>query len=262
MKYEKPSALAVAIFTAATLACSQSPAPPTSPAASDPVGTEAGPDGSTLKASPPVAVSPAGGVEISDLDPDLVIDNGKGRFVDNLPLSYVFEVTDSDNQLVYRSEPVPQGPGGRTVHEIAQDLELDRVHTWQAYAVYQGQRGPMSAAASFKTFNRFGTVCRGTEIEIVACRKAQYGHIPHNKLTEFLERVAYDLNVGGHEHRPYGRLVKVDGNNCSGFSCDIICSDANGGQRQWDILIDEDDLQGPVWSRVVQIAVRPCASVQ
>jgi len=261
MKYQHLSALAVAALTATTLACSQAPAPPTSPAGSSPAGTEAGPDGSTLKVTAPVAVSPVGGVVITDLDPDLVITNGTGRFVQNLALSYVFEITDSENRVVYRSNPVPQGAGGTTTHEIATDLESDEGYTWRAYAVFQGQRGPMSSATSFRTFNRFGVSCRGTEADIVACRKAQYGHIPHEELHLFLEKVAYDLNQMGHEHRPYGRLVKDAGNNCHGYSCDIICSDANGQQRQWDVLLDEDIQQGPVWNRVPEIAVRPCEPV-
>jgi hypothetical protein len=256
MKYQRALALTAAITTSFTLACSQASDVPTSPAGAGIVGTEAGPDGSTLKVTAPAAVSPTGGVEVTDLDPDLVINNAEGRFV-SLPLAYVFEVMGEEGQVVYRSQPIQPGGNGRTTHEVDTQLQDDEVHTWRAYAVYSGQRGPMSAAATFKTFNRFGTVCRGTEADIVACRKEQYGHIPHDKLPEFLERVAYDLNVGNHEWAPYGRLIKTEGNNCGGYSCDIICSD-RGGHRQWDVLIDEDSLQGPVWNRVAEVAVRPC----
>lgn len=261
MKYQRALALTAAVTISFTLACSQASDAPTSPAGAGIVGTEAGPDGSTLKVTAPAAVSPAGGVEVSDLDPDLVINNSEGRFV-NLPLAYVFEVMGEGGQVVYRSQPIPGGLNGSTSHEIDTQLDDDEAHTWRAYAVYSGQRGPMSAAASFKTFNRFGTVCRGSEVDIIACRKAQYGHIPHDKLPEFLERVAYDLNVNGHEWAPYGRLVKNTGNNCHGYSCDIICSDAGGMQRQWDVLIDEDSLQGPVWNRVASINTRPCEIVR
>lgn len=249
------SSVSAVLVMASALACSQPSAPPTSPAAGA-SGTGAAADGSTLKVTSPIPVSPVGGVEITDLDPDLVITNAQGKFV-SLPLAYVFEVTDESGQVVYRSAEIPAGANGRTTHEIAKDLKDDETHTWKAYAVYQGQRGPASSTASFKTFNRFGTICRGSEAQIVACRKAQYGHIPHSKLPEFLERVAYDLNVNGHEWAPYGRLIKDIGNNCQGYSCDIICSDT-GMHRQWDVLIDEDSLQGPVWNRVAEVAVRPC----
>jgi hypothetical protein len=122
----------------------------------------------------------------------------------------------------------------------------------------------MSAAASFKTFDRFGISCAdsGSEVAIVACRKAQYGHIPHEELTEFLRKVAHDLNSAGAEHRPYGLLVKDVGNNCHGYSCDIICSNTGGVHRQWDVLSDEDGDQSPGWSRLGRIAARPCEAVQ
>jgi len=262
MNYQKLIAFAAAASTATALACSQASAPPTSPAGIEPGAIAAGPDGATLKATAPVAVSPVGGVEVTDLDPDLVVDNATGIYVQNLPLSYVFEVTDEDGTLVYRSDPIAAGANGRTTHEIGTDLRDDEVHTWKAYAVYAGQRGPMSTGASFKTFNRFGTVCTGSELAIIECRKAQYGHIPHDKLPEFLERVAYDLNRGGHEHRPYGRLLKDIGNNCDGYACDIICSGQGSGQRQWDVLEDEDAKQGPQWSRVGEINVRACEFVE
>lgn len=262
MRYQKLLTFAAAASAATALACSQASTPPTSPAGTQPSAIAAGPDGATLKASAPVAVSPVGGVVITDLDPDLVITNAAPTYVPDLPLSYVFEVTDEDGKLVYRSTPIAAGAGGRTTHEIGIDLRDDETHTWRAYAVYQGQRGPRSAVASFKTFNRFGTVCTGSELAIVECRKAQYGFIPHDKLPEFLERVAYDLNRGGHEHRPYGRLLKDIGANCHGYSCDIICSGQGSGQRQWDVLEDENAKQGPQWSRVGTINVRVCEYVE
>jgi len=262
MKHQTFIAFTAASALAFTLACSGQPGAPTSPTSLDPSGSQANADGSTLKVTAPVGVSPTGGIEIDDTSPDLVINNSTGKFVQNLALTYVFEVLDAQNRVAYRSNPVAQGGGGRTTHEVDLNLDPDGSYTWRAHPVFQAQLGPRMAVASFKTRNRFGTSCRGTEAQIVACRKEQYGHIPHDLLHEFLERVAYDLNRGGHEHAPYGRLVKNTGSNCHGYSCDIICSDANGGQRQWDVLIDEDSLQAPVWNRVSEIAVRPCEPVR
>lgn len=264
MKHQTLVAFSAAALTALTLACSQAPVPPTSPSGNDPANTSAGPDGSTLKVTAPRTLSPSSGEVITDLDPDLVIENASWKFVQGLPLAYVFEVFNDENVRVYQSPPVPQGADGRTTHEIDGDLSPDEVHSWRAYAVYQQQRGPMSNASSFKTFDRFGVSCahHGAEQAIVACRKAQYGFIPHGELHEFLAKVAHDLNRAGAEHRPYGRLVKNVGNNCHGYSCDIICSGQGGGQRQWDILIDEDSLQAPVWNRVANINVRTCEFVE
>jgi hypothetical protein len=261
MKYQTYSAVAVAAVAALTLACSQGSAPPTSPAGTDPGSFTAGPDGATLKVSAPVALSPVGGIEITDLSPDLVISNATARFVSALPLAYVFQVIDEEGRVIYTSPPVPAGANGQTQHEVDMNLRSNEGHTWRAWAVYQGARGPMSSTASFRTFNRFGVGCSGSELQIVECRKAQYGFIPHHLLPEFLERVAWDLNRNGHEHAPYGRLRKDVGANCNGYSCDIICSDAGGTQRQWDVLIDENAFQGPAWNRVSEIAVRPCEPV-
>lgn len=255
----------LAALMAFTLACNNSPGGPTSPSSTNGVGgAPALPDGSTLKVSAPAAVSPSGGAEVSDLDPDLIVNNSAPLFYPGaLALSYVFEVKDDEGRVVYTSPAVPQGPGGRTSHEIRRDLEPDEVHTWQAYAVYQGRQGPRSTAASFKTFDRFGVSCAGAgnEHAIVSCRKAQYGRIQHHQLPEFLARVAHDLNRSGKEHAPYGRLVKTVGNNCQGYSCDIICSD-RGLHRQWDVLVDEDGAQIPAWNRVGNVNQRPCEIVQ
>lgn len=259
MHIKKPLLFAFTVLTIVSLACSQSPAGPAAPSSTEPGAADALPDGATLKATQPTPMEPIGGIVITDLDPDLVVGNSQGMFVSDLPLSYVFEVRDEDGRVAYTSPPIPAGPGGQTRHEVGLDLEADEVHTWRAWAVYQGQRGPFSTTASFKTFDRFGVSCAhmGSEIGIVGCRKAQYVQIPHDKLPEFLERVANDLNVANMEHAPYGRLIKVDGNNCHGYSCDIICSD-RGQHRQWDVLIDEDGAQIPGWSRVGEPTPRPC----
>lgn len=259
MHIKKPLLFLFTVFTIVSLACSQSPAGPAAPSSTEPGAADALPDGATLKVTQPTPREPIGGIEISDLDPDLVVGNSQGMFVSDLPLSYVFEVRDEDGRVAYTSPPIPAGPGGQTRHEVGLDLEADEVHTWRAYAVYQGQRGPFSTTASFKTFDRFGVSCAhaGSELNIVICRKLQYGRIPHDKLPEFLMRVANDLNRANMEHAPYGILIKSIGANCQGFSCDIICSD-RGMHRQWDVLIDEDGGQIPAWSRVETPTARPC----
>ena len=256
-------ALGFAAIAAFTLACAQQPAAPTSPPAGSPIFGEAGPDGSTLKVTAPSPISPVGGVEVDDDDPDLVITNVTAQFVDSLPLAYIFEVFE-EGQLVYRSGAVQAGSDGRTSHEIARVLDFDESFTWRAYAIYQGQRGPMSAAANFRTFNRFGASCAHLRNEpaIVECRRAQYSYIPYDELPEFLAKVAYDLNRAGMEHAPYGRLIKTEGNNCHGYSCDIICAGQGSAQRQWDILVDEGGLQAPVWNRVGETVSRVCEPVQ
>ena len=80
-------------------------------------------DGTTLKASAPTAVSPAGGDRNRRPRAGAVINNSTATFAPGVALTYVFEVLNSANQVIYRSNPVAQGSGGRTTHEIAYDIE-------------------------------------------------------------------------------------------------------------------------------------------
>jgi hypothetical protein len=262
MTYQKLSAAGIAALLGVTLACGEAE-PPTSPASVDEAVTDAASDGGTLKVSAPAPVSPTGGIEVDDDDPDLVIDNATGTFLANAPVSYVFEVFDAEHRLVYQSAPIPSGNDGRTSHEIGIALDFDKGFEWRAYAVYQSRRGPLSSSASFRTFSRFGVSCAhlGNELAIVECRRAQYGFMSVPERVEFLSRVAYDLNRAPAEHAPYGILIKSTGHSCLGYSCDVICSNT-GMHRQWDVLSDEDSSQIPVWSRLGEIAVRPCEAVQ
>jgi hypothetical protein len=263
MKNQIHGAFLIAILTAMTLACSEEASIPTSPTEANLGSVADGPDGGGLKVTAPTPVSPAGGIEIDDDDPDLVLDNATSTFVHGRPLAYVFEVFDANNRMVYQSAPQPEGSGGRTSHEIGRALDFDKAFTWRAYATYESQRGPVSSAASFRTFNRFGVSCAhlGNELAIVQCRRAQYGFMSVAQRVEFLRRIAYDLNRAPAEHAPYGILVKSTGHSCNGYSCDVICSNS-GMHRQWDVLSDEDTTQAPVWSRIPEIAVRPCEAVE
>jgi len=262
MKYQKLFAFAAAASTATALACSQASTLPTAPNGAQPGSIAAGPDGATLKATAPAMVSPLGGVEITDLSPELVITNATGIYVPNLPLSYVFEVMNQAGTLVYRSNPIPAGANGRTTHEIIGDLINDQNHTWRAYAVYQGQRGPLSTLGSFKTLSRFGVSCAhlGNPLAIVACRFEQHGGMDHEEVVEFLREVAWDLNQTGiSDHGGFGILVKTEGNNCAGYSCDIICEGNGPDQNQYDVLIDDTI---PNFADVENPTVRPCEIIR
>jgi hypothetical protein len=80
------------------------------------------------------------------------------------------------------------------------------------------------------------------------------------EIVAFLRNVADSLNRNGIEGGRFGLLIKDSGNNCGGYSCDILCSGQGGGQRQWDVLIDSDGSQGAVWAELDRshIQVRTC----
>ena len=259
MKYQKLFALPLAALASVTIACGQAESP-TSPETGP--FAAAAPDGSTLKVTAPGTVSPSNGQE-TGTDPQLVITNSTAKFVGNLAVSYVFEVLNGST-VVYRSQPVPQGGNGRTEHEIATPLNADVNYTWRAYAVYQGQRGPMSGAAGFRTANRYGVSCAhtGTPIGIVACRFEQHGNSPldSEETIQFMREVAYDLNqLNISDKGGFGLAVKTVGNNCFGYSCDIICEGQGSQQNQYDILIDE---QIPNWGEVEEVTERVCEIIR
>jgi hypothetical protein len=50
-------------------------------------------------------------------------------------------------------------------------------------------------------------------------------------------------------------LVKTTGNNCDGYSCDIICAQNGADHDQYDVLLDETF---PQWNELADPTVRPC----
>ncbi len=128
--------------------------------------------------------------------------------------------------------------------------------------------GPYSDIQTFRTGGGTGSQgpppsggpCSGSEEQIVDCRRHQFpGFMSNSQIVQFLRAVARDLNAAGKPYAPnYGILVKDSGTQCDGYSCDIICAGNGGGQQQWDVLIDVQGSQSPVWDHIGSVAVRPC----
>ena len=77
---------------------------------------------------------------------------------------------------------------------------------------------------------------------------------------QFMREVAYDLNRANLSSKGgFGVLIKTEGNNCLGYSCDIICEGNGGDQNQFDILIDETI---PNWGEVDEVTVRVCEIIR
>ena len=142
--------VSTAVLAGTIVACSRHSSSPVSPSAAGAPVENAAADGSTLKVTEPVPVSPVNGQQ-PDGSLVLVASKSHGKFVTFDPPSYEFEVYNAANQRVYSSGAVAAGGGDTVSHAVQGSLEFDQPHTWRARAVYQGAVGPWSAAASFRT---------------------------------------------------------------------------------------------------------------
>ena len=111
-------------------------------------------DGTKLKASAPQPLSPRSAVRISNLTPQLVLQNGSGSFAPSAGLSYVFEVFEVDGSvqtLVAKSEPISAGNPQTTWDVPADVLKLNKTYAWRAYGVFANVQGSLSDGVSFRT---------------------------------------------------------------------------------------------------------------
>lgn len=111
-------------------------------------------DGTLLKASAPQPLSPRSAVRVSNLTPQLVLENASGSFDPSASLSYVFEVFEVDGAtqtLVAKSDPIPAG-SPQTIWDVpTNSLQLNKTYAWRAYGTYSGVNGSLSDGVSFRT---------------------------------------------------------------------------------------------------------------
>jgi len=150
---------ATALFALA-IACGKSNQAPTSPSSAVQGDSAAAPDGSTLKATAPVPVSPVNGAQ-----PDavvLVAQKSQMKFAD-VPLSYQFQIR-SGSTVVYDSGVVGGvGSGNNVTHTVPSSaLNPDTDYTWRVRASAQGAVGSWSSDGTFKS--PVGAFIRGNEV--------------------------------------------------------------------------------------------------
>ncbi|CAN5883282.1 hypothetical protein BH24ACI5_BH24ACI5_15190 [soil metagenome] len=93
-----------------------------------------------------------------------------------------------------------------------------------------------------------GSPCNSSSaLGIVNCERAKYGFMSKDQILGFLRTVAQALNRNGIGGGPYGILRKESGNQCGGYSCDIICVGQGTSQLQYDVLGDVEGAQSPGW---------------
>ncbi len=151
-----------ATVLALAIACSKGSETPVSPSVTENGSGNAGPDGSTLKATAPTAVSPVNGEQPDALT--LVANKSQGKFDKSLALSYQFQISTNSGTIVPEcTQTVTPTDSGSTVsYTPSCPLEFDQPHKWKVRARIGDNVGPWSADASFKTPT--GGYIRGNEV--------------------------------------------------------------------------------------------------
>jgi hypothetical protein len=134
-----------AVLLGLTLACTSNSSTPLTPTTPGTSGTSsAAADGSTLKVSAPVALSPVGGTKPSTGPATLVVGASTATFsTAALPNQYRFQVMNSANAVVDNALV------NSTSYPVAADLVVGQTYTWHARAELNGYVGPWSTTASF-----------------------------------------------------------------------------------------------------------------
>jgi hypothetical protein len=128
----------------------------------------------------------------------------------------------------------------------------NKTYYWRAQAKDTGDSQAVSPWSSVKSFSTAesasspppgggGASCGQTDpLSILTCHRSKYPeHMSSSQAVAFLKGSARDMNRASISQGPFGILQKKTGNNCVGYSCDIICAGQGNSQKQWDVLIDE-----------------------
>ncbi len=161
MHHKKAVACASAVVLALAVACSKNAETPVSPSSAQPGGSEAGPNGETLKATAPSPQSPVNNAQQDQLV--LTTAKATGLFDQGLATaySYEFQIMNSANTMVC-SATLGGGSGSSVSWTPACTLEFDAPHTWRVRAIFQGANGPWSPTATFRS--PAGGYIRGNEL--------------------------------------------------------------------------------------------------
>ncbi len=213
---------------------------------------------------------PVNNVRIDDFQPEFRFSNA-ARSGPIGGINYVLELSDTDSFVnkvaiwTFREEP------GRTTFNSPHALTGDKQFFWHvhAYDTSTNASGPWSESQVFRTpapvvppaggGGGAGAPCGppypNQPFGIVQCRRSQYGHMSDAEIVSFLRGVAKDLNAAGISGGPFGILTKTSGHNCGGYSCDFICNPRGEG---WDVLIDAEGAQTPIWGTPKGWSGRTC----
>lgn len=221
---------------------------------------------------PPAPQSPIENATAASRRPELVVGRAsRNDAVGNV--AYDFQIAADVTFAAIVSAGSRSEAGATTSYMPDGDLTASTTYFWRVRASDGEVTSGWSAVQSFRTpaapapgpppspTPAPGGPCNSSSAEaIVSCERAKYGHMHSGQIVAFLKSVADSLNRNGIPGGRFGVLLKPSGNNCEGYSCDIICSGNGGGQRQWDVLADVEGAQGAMWSELSpsHIQVRTC----
>ena len=208
--------------------------------------------------NPPAPVAPVNNAISGTTSPGItVLDSDRAGPIGNLQYEFQVALDQAFTQVVAHGI-VAETPGQTTY--TAPALTANKTHFWRVRASDGETTSAWATTQVFKTpaapappppspVPNPGAPCvASSALAIVQCERNKYGHMSPSQTVDFEKAVARSLNSNKIPDGPFGILRKSGGNNCNGYSCDIICSGQGTSQKQWDILGDSDGAQVPGWN--------------
>jgi hypothetical protein len=210
----------------------------------------------------PEPLTPIGNAQVTSVTPELRVRDGSASGPHG-QLFYQFQIGRSSSfaSLVADQEIAQTGSGTETRFTSPPLPQPDTPYFWRARLYDAKHVGPWSRVEVFRSPVAAapppgpapgpapGGPCNASSPSaIVACEREKYGFMSTSEIVAFLNAVASSLNRNGIADGPFGVLRKTSGNQCGGYSCDIICAGNGSAQKQWDVLVDADGAQRPTWS--------------
>lgn len=207
----------------------------------------------------PTAVDPSG--TITTLTPAFRVAAG-GKSGPHEGIVYYLQVANDPAFGSTAALFVADESGSATTIDRGYSFLNNRTYYWRVQSRDTGDSGATSAWSAVRTFTtqlpvstplpsggglpppadsaQCGPPFKTAPLAILECHRSFYPqHMSAGQHVAFLKASARDLTRAAVSGGPFGVLRKEGGNNCHGYSCDIICAGQGGGQRQWDVLIDE-----------------------
>jgi hypothetical protein len=150
----------VVALIAMVLACSgdQKPASPTTPSTPAVGATGAASDTVTLKVNAPVPTSPVNGVRLTDAQATLTFQAASAKYVTGETFSYRVQLMNASSVLL------EEKTGTATSYKMATQFDADTLYQWRVRPEQQGQAGPWSSTATFRSMEKPTAYIKANEI--------------------------------------------------------------------------------------------------